>query len=847
MAKILMWNMINSIKEKYNALSIATLLSIHFFICSFGVIRLYIFLVAVLEKIYKKNTLKVALDKSRYFDWIMPFFFPTHKYTIFAFFCSAALLVTLFILIYVIATKIKLQKYISPKAFHWIYIVDLLFIIQMLSLHNQSINSSFLTLILWGILFQLPFYQFFTQKDLSGIINKFAKFSFIVICLEFLFLFVPLSTENIFILNEYFDIPSQTYIKDKNNTSPKVLDNIQYINQEKLWGNHLRYDMRIDNGQDPECLEGNFIKIDSIEIREHLVNLNKNRFYIHYPSNKLCFIGKMSNEQYNNIKAMLPSKYWGNLLDSYMKNGKIYGKLQEKHIKMETIDFLNENKFENLQTVHDLELTFHHHFQFLNPIHELTLGRPIQEIIALYGTNFLFLKSILDLSGGVTYESFLHLMFSTYIIYYIFFIALVAYIVRDIRYVTAFFLFAFASIKGLGFITLFIGLGFTPIRHILDIFVIFLFYKYLISERPKWLIATLIVAVAGLVSDRFLGLFIITALFGTLIVKLIFNHTANKRIELSVLVAGSIISLSLFTFLGNITAVSPYNQGFLDGMWGFPVSLTKVAFILFCLIFTYTLFIFAFSKHFKNIYYLPLLLVFYVQIFLLYWLIVPNYGHLYIIYPYIAVTLIIITKYIIEPVIPRKLGQFLTITIFCIGSLFYIYTSAKIWHTYHSYNKVAQDHVVHDWNFPNMHVQSSMAPQYFAKGVNLIEKYSYNNKGVHIISKYDTLLLYLSHKYSLMPHFEVGTILNGHELFNIALKKIEHDNPEIIFVDTDIKRNQLTVLDTMDTISPLPSAYIMRIERKIDRLTRIKDLFEKIESRYEKIEQTELIAVYRRI
>ncbi len=71
----------------------------------------------------------------------------------------------------------------------------------------------------------------------------------------------------------------------------------------------------------------------------------------------------------------------------------------------------------------------------------------------------------------------------------------------------------------------------------------------------------------------------------------------------------------------------------------------------------------------------------------------------------------------------------------------------------------------------------------FAKSVNIINKYSPNTKNVLILSRYDTLLLTMSQKASLMDYFileyDSGTIVT---LYEQLIQQIINEKPPVIFI-----------------------------------------------------------------
>ncbi|HVO85377.1 MAG TPA: hypothetical protein VMU60_13215 [Syntrophobacteria bacterium] len=806
-----------------------------------------------MAKYYHANPTRVASDQHRFFPWIQPYYFPTHRYEFAAFLLCSFLILALFLLGIILTRNVERQRHLSPKAFPWIFVADIFLVYTLLHVEAEraSLISTILLVGAWGILVGLPYYRIIltTPQRANRLGTFFAAAVGAAATVEFVALIGPLALSKPFILNEYLDVPSQTFVPSNNDTPPRAVDNLRYINSERLWGNHFRYDPRLHRGEDPPCLEGNCIDLPRTERLEDFVEVHKQNWYFHYPSGLLCFVGPMSKDDYGDLRSLYAEDFWPRIEGAYLRNQRIYHDLFERGTRRnpEHVDFLRKNLFELVQAIHDLELTFHHHFQFLNPIKELALGRPSGEIVALYGTNFIILKGLLDLAGGVTYEAFLHLMFASYLLYYALFAAVLFYILRDVRLVALVLLVAFGSIKGLGYITLFTGLGYTPVRHFLDIIVILFAYRYFTQNRPIWIGLAFGFALANVFLDRFLGAFVLAALAGILVVRLVFGHASHRRIEFGLLVATLVVLPVLFVSLGKLVAGNPYMSGFLDGVWGFPATATLVAFILLGLTAAYGLLAYALKTRFSHTLYFVLFLVFYVHAYWFYWLLVPNYGHLYVIYPYLALAVAAAIKFVLLPPVPERHTNLAHIAILAavgLAALYSAFTSTTIWNTRGQYYKVAKDHAVHEWVYPNMSVSSSMEPDLFANAAALIGKHA-NSVGIYILSQHDALLTFLAGKYSLMPHFELGTYLNSWKTFDRVLALLGKDRPEVIFVDTDIRVHHHNAL-FMLPIPGLHQDYSRRLHDKLNRLEQLQKLFAEIQEQYEKVDQTELLSVYRR-
>jgi hypothetical protein len=154
---------------------------------------------------------------------------------------------------------------------------------------------------------------------------------------------------------------------------------------------------------------------------------------------------------------------------------------------------------------------------------------------------------------------------------------------------------------------------------------------------------------------------------------------------------------------------------------------------------------------------------------------------------------------------------------------------------------------LYTWNFDRANVLTTMDPAPFAEAIGLIRRYgSHHESDIYIISKYDNLLPFLSHRYSMMPTFELGYYLISERQFLESARILQHGRPVWLFVDSDLmgyapgRSNDLWA-----KVFPTGSEAVER-DSRVGRYLQLQRLFARVERDYEEVERGRLISVYRR-
>jgi hypothetical protein len=154
-----------------------------------------------------------------------------------------------------------------------------------------------------------------------------------------------------------------------------------------------------------------------------------------------------------------------------------------------------------------------------------------------------------------------------------------------------------------------------------------------------------------------------------------------------------------------------------------------------------------------------------------------------------------------------------------------------------------KDHKIYRWEFERARVVCTIDPGLIQESIDFIDKYSRSDHpSIHLISKYDCLLPFLAGKCSAMGFFELGSFIFSEKESGSAINAIRRDEPEYIFVDSNIEETSDNLWSKM-----YRSDYADR-ERasRLGRYVVLRNIFGAIEDDYQEVEKGSLISVYKR-
>jgi MFS family permease len=400
-----------------------------------------------------------------------------------------------------------------------------------------------------------------------------------------------------------------------------------------------------------------------------------------------------------------------------------------------------------------------------------------------------------------------------------------------------------ALVKSLGYVTLFTGLGYSPIRHFNDVFLILSFFLYLKRLNSGWLFAAFVAARSGVLLDRIYGTFGFVALMSVLVIKNLVGQ--GTPIERWGILAGIFSFAAFFWFSGTVVAPNPYVGGFLDGVWGFPGSGARTLFIILGSLGALISIAYLMWRGVDKQIYFSLFLVLYFQVLAFYWLVIPNYGHWYAILPIAFIATASLIRFGFSNIWSVRVEN-LIVTIASIAVvLFSFFSSYRFVHSLNEITRLEDSHKVFEWPFSNTRIRSTMDPELFIDAVGLVNRWA-PGKSIYIISQFDTLITWLSGKYSLMPHFDLVSFLNGPSAHEKVLGFVGDNKPEIIFVDSCVECESSRLNFGRDGLPFVPYVFNLLIDQNADRLARLGNVFDAIRDDYDLVERGMLLSVYKR-
>lgn len=734
-----------------------------------------------------------------------------------------------------------IKKFVSNKLQLSIYFVIIIIfnilIFNTISYHLLWVAS---LVIFWCIVFFMPalplLNKIYENSRFDKIGNTSGSILLFVLVGWMLWIFTPYISGSMPIRNDFMDISSQTIIEGE------YVDNTKYINKYRLGGLN-KYDPRTDQGNTPAPNLSDAIKIDnSLSIRIFLSkNGNKSKYF--YDENRgLLFIkGSMSLEDRDFLIGISKNNFERQEIFNFY-NKEIKNKIYTK----ENLNFIQKNAEEFINQVTAGHF-FHHHNAMYSPINEYALGKPLAEINFFYGWfNSVIIMTLSNFLGGISFDNYIQVTYSFYPLYFLFVIGVTSFIFKRLNYVLLVAVISVVFTNILGFEHIRFGPGLNPIRHFIDVFILLFFYFYLFSEHRKQLYLTLALtfSLLGVLINRELGIVLFIS-FAVSILIFIIRRALNKRRDFAILILSFV---SLFILFLSVLGGSSENKTLIYSLLGVSVPETPSALLFSLLLFFSGMYVLLFYGKRESDYRWRYLLFFwfaYSQGLLIYFIWNPAPNHLTCLGSVWAILFALLLKFILQGARRSFETKILLIPLLSISIFVYFPTSVIYAIHQINYFKEFNNHKLFQWNFPSAKLTTTMDPSYFENSILLIQKYE-KNHGIYIISKYDNILPFLSHKYSKMPFVEVALSLVSDKEMKQSIDAINKNSPEFIFVDTDISRSYLgDVYDPNDRITKLLGTALLSSGR-VEVLSNFQRLFLAIEDKYELIEKGVLISVYQK-
>ncbi len=514
--------------------------------------------------------------------------------------------------------------------------------------------------------------------------------------------------------------------------------------------------------------------------------------------------------------------------------------------KVEIKKYIKANKTE----IHWKTLSrwvLYHHSHMLVPALELELNKDKSQIFAQYGLfNSNLLRLALKHTGGINFQTYFKLYYSFFYIYYALLFVFVNKMTKSKNYTLITILGTVISINIYNFYYIYLAPGCNPMRHFLDIIVVFLLYKYFTSYRIRYFLLSAFLSLFAVLLNWNMGLFLYLALIPLFYYKnCIVKKTVNAKKEL-VIILGSFL---IFPFIYHYSTIGAdyTKEYFTKGLLGWPLSSFVLASIFLIIIASYILFIKIKDRTKNSNLKLTAFFSFmYAQGLLLYFIWGSDAKHFVVIAPFVLFVLLMIIKLFIDEFLEDKFVKFRKIAanIIVIGlfiaAMFGFATYIK---DYSDFNYIFKKHIVYNWNFKNAKFKSTINPSYFEDSIELMKKYSKDDKGVYIISKYDHFIPFLADKYTLMPYINLEWYVLSNKEVDTVVNLIKSEKPKILYVDKNIMYSNSECYSVYDR-----NFYYLNNECQahIDRVKTLDKIFNEVRKDYMPIESSYLLTVYRR-
>ena len=518
-----------------------------------------------------------------------------------------------------------------------------------------------------------------------------------------------------------------------------------------------------------------------------------------------------------------------------------------KNIKVEKVkNFYLANLLEALhQTMGRGQIN--HLGHILNPINESELGKPLGEIYFQYGAGYTFvLKWIMEVLGGISVENY-YKTYVLYIAYFVIFFITALILFPDRRYAFAAFAIVPVCFYFLGYPAFLLAPGVIPGIHLLDVPTTLALFYYFRDRRARYAVLAALLALSSVLLNRNFGAPLALAFFLSFLFAFLEGNSRPWGY-------GWIFGVSLFaggflwTFkiseVGSGGQIFPY---FLSGFYSWPSHPIIIGGTFLYLLISYAVLI-IYREDRSPWKYLYLFIFVYAQVILAYYFWSGLINHLPPVIPFILLQWMVFLYGFQNQSASsanwkgRAASLGIKGTIGVLGILLLV-AAGKFYTEKKWFTDNFRDHPVYSWAFDRARLVSTIDPQIIQRDVALIRKYSEpKNPKIHIVSRYDGLLPFLAHRYSAMPFFEMISFVFSEKERDQAIRAIQAQKPAYLFADRSI------VLPMEDRWEVLYQSEFFQKERAshYGRYEVLREIFDGVRGDYEKIEEGELLAVYRR-
>jgi hypothetical protein len=339
-----------------------------------------------------------------------------------------------------------------------------------------------------------------------------------------------------------------------------------------------------------------------------------------------------------------------------------------------------------------------------------------------------------------------------------------------------------------------------------------------------------------------MGVMIIASVIVSLLIYLYLTSSIDikKMIMISISFIAGLVVYYLFSAKGDLA------KYYFAGVIGYPIANTSVVLMYSIIVSGYLVLMYDMRKKMYDGYLVLLYIFFYSQCLMFYYVWHSDINGL-LARAQVYLLAIVIFYLHVKNVIGKRFewGRFVYIAGVMISIFMYGLSVANVFKQKARYDRIFTTHKVYLWDFDRAKIVSTMDPSYFHEAVSLINKYDPAAASICMISKYDNILPFLSHKYNVLPFQDLKWYnITDLEIRN-SIRVIETEMPDYIYVDSDINRNfnNDIIEPSVYNIGYLHEESVWRAER----LKLLAKVYSQVSDKYRLVEEGRLISVYKRI
>ncbi|OAI04616.1 hypothetical protein A1353_12750 [Methylomonas methanica] len=671
-------------------------------------------------------------------------------------------------------------------------------------------------------------------------------FSIFVAVISLVVVFSPLLIGKVHVLNDFVDMPESTVFKDG-----RSVDNHKFINENNLFGlcRHDPRDIELSKNSDyNERLSVSLPYRDSLAVFMNSAIDNNVPKYVYDRNNgRLIVRGKVSENELVVLKQIFP-EFSNEIILLYNNSFKVWLEQKKKTFSKEEYEFFKLNLLEMSEQFH-LGRFFYHHNYLVSPAIGMAMGK--ENLPSVYGVGLTKAFSKIFELYGFNYSSYLKILYGSYVFYWLLFFGLAYLIWGEVLCFTIVAVAGATSIAIQHPILLAMAPGFSPLRHILDVVVFYLVWRYFKLAMYRYLVFGYVLALISIWWNTQYGVFLFVAILVVDVCGVVIEGRFRK------LYSSAGFSLLALCVLKWISRENPLERYMLFGL-GAP-NTPVVAVCLLLLIIAAIGAGMLLLWHRRNAQYIraewliTMAVVVYVSEGIVYALWYFSDHHFYpVVFPWTIFALVgMLWMYYGGEKLKLQKSAFLVAISISFSFLLVIVTGMHLY----SQNQIAsvfKGHVNYDWNFSSAGFATTMQPGPVEDALRLIAKYG-DEECVHFISRYDVILPALANKCMAGQFVTLTDIFVTQKEKDMAVNTIMEDQPIYLFVDSDIGRTFAGDIPApgqlLDRISsPTMSISNMKVaESRALFLGYMFDVFEAVRGKYVELERGQLITVYKRI